>query len=146
MKIDEFAGRVMELFPRIVKASARYETHDLASGKITLPQFWALYHLSLTDKCKMKKLAEHLGISPAAATGLIDRLIVQGLVVRAADSKDRRIVWIRVSSSGRETINRIRKQRVQAIVEIFGKLSAADRGHYLRILEKLGEITASKKT
>jgi MarR family transcriptional regulator, organic hydroperoxide resistance regulator len=142
MKSEEFAGRMMELFPQIVKAFSRYETHDLASGKITLPQFWALYYLSLGEKCKMKALAEHLGVSPAAATGLIDRLISQGLVVRKNDLKDRRVVWIGLSAKGSEMICRIKKQRVKAISEIFGKLSSEDRKNYLRILEEVCRLSA----
>lgn len=137
MDIEVFARRVMELFPQLMKAFASHEDNDLASGRITLPQFWALYYLSLKGKCKMKELSGHLGISPAAATGLIDRLIRQGLVRRSDDREDRRIVWIVLSPSGREMICRIRKQRAAAIKRVFGKLSADDRGHYVRILERI---------
>jgi MarR family transcriptional regulator, organic hydroperoxide resistance regulator len=140
MHTEEFARRVMELMPQLFKAFNSRQDNDLASGAITLPQFWAMYCLSLDEKCKMKKLAEHLEISPAAATGLIDRLIKQGLVVRKNDRTDRRVIWIGLSPKGREMITRIRKQRIKVIIEIFSKLSPQDRANYLRILEKIARV------
>jgi DNA-binding MarR family transcriptional regulator len=141
METEKFARRVMELAPQLVKAFNRHEDNDLASGKITLPQFWALYYLSLEEKCKMKKLAEHLEITPAAATGLIDRLIRQGLVVREDDHADRRVVWIELSPKGQKIIGCIQKQRIKAIIDIFGRLPAQDRVNYLRIIEKVVNIS-----
>ena len=136
MDTTAFAERIMEISPRLVKAIASYESNDLARGKITLPQFWALHSLA-QGRCKMKSLAQQLGTSPAAATGLTNRLVSQGLVVREHDHKDRRIVWIGLSSRGRESIGRIRKQRIRAIIALFCGLPEDERDDYLRILEKV---------
>lgn len=142
MDTEVFAIRMMELFPRIVKVFSRHEDNDLARGKITFPQFWVLYYLFEESRCKMKTLAGHLRVSPAAATGLVDRLIGQGLVARENEPSDRRVVWIVLSAKGRETIAHIRKQRIKAIIAVFGRLSAADRSNYLRILEKVARMTS----
>ncbi|MDD5594926.1 MAG: MarR family winged helix-turn-helix transcriptional regulator [Candidatus Omnitrophica bacterium] len=143
MNIEEFASRVIELFPQIIRGFKQYENNYLTRGEITLPQFWLLNYLERNGKSKMNYLAKHLKISPPATTGLIDRLIHQGLVVRKDDLHDRRIVWIESTAKGKGIIENISKQKTQALIKVFGKISPKDREHYLNILEQVVKITAS---
>jgi DNA-binding MarR family transcriptional regulator len=143
MNIEKFAERVMELFPQILKGFVQYENNYLTRGKITLPQFWALDYLCRNAKCKMNNLAKHLRISPPATTGLIDRLIAQNLVTRRDDQRDRRIIWIELTSKGKGIINSIRKQKILALIKVFGKISPVDRNYYLNILEQVAKNTSS---
>jgi DNA-binding MarR family transcriptional regulator len=141
--IQEFANQVIELFPQIIRGFKQYENNYLTRGEITLPQFWALGYLEHNGKSKMNDLAKHLEISPSATTGLIDRLILQGLVIRKDDANDRRIVWIELTAKGRGIIQSISKQKTEALIRVFGKISPKDREHYLNILEQVVKITAS---
>jgi DNA-binding MarR family transcriptional regulator len=143
MNIEEFAYRVIELMPQIVKGTLRQEHDYLTRGEITLPQFWVLNYLHSNGKTKMNSLAKHFRISPGATTGLVDRLITQRLVARKDDLSDRRIVWIELTSKGKEVICSIRKQRIRTLIEIFGRISSKDRAHYLNILEQIVKITDS---
>jgi len=143
MDIKEFANKVIELFPCIIKNFKQYENNYLTRGEITLPQFWALGYLDCNGKSKMNDLAGHLSISPSATTGLIDRLMLQGLVVRRDDAHDRRIVWIELTAKGRGIIRSISKQKTESLIKVFGKISPGDREHYLSILEQVAKITVS---
>jgi DNA-binding MarR family transcriptional regulator len=143
MDIKEFASKVIELSPQIIRGFKQYENNYLTRGEITLPQFWALGYLDRNGKSTMNNLAKHLKISPSATTGLIDRLITQGLVVRKDDFHDRRIVWIELTAKGRGIIKSISKQKTETLIKVFGKISPKDREHYLNILEQVVKITAS---
>ena len=143
MNIKEFADRVIELFPRISKGLMQREHNYLTKGDISLPQFWVLNHLYHNEKSKMNCLARHLKISPPATTGMIDRLIAQGMVLRKDDEQDRRIVWIELTAKGRGIIKSINKQKTKTLIKVFEKISPKDRGHYLKILEQIVKITAS---
>jgi len=143
MDIEEFAGKVIELSPQIIKGFKQYENNYLTRGKITLPQFWALDYLERNGKSKMNNLAKRLKISPSGTTGLIDRLMAQGLVARKDDPSDRRIVWIELTAKGRGIIKNIKKQKTETLIKVFGKISPQDREHYLNILEQVVKITAS---
>ena len=145
MNIKEFAGRVIELFPRISKGLMQREHNYLTKGDISLPQFWVLNHLYHNEKSKMNCLAKHLKISPPATTGLIDRLIAQGMVLRKDDEKDRRIVWIELTSKGKAIIRNIRKEKVRTLIDVFGRISEKDREHYLNILEQVANIIDSPR-
>lgn len=137
VNIKEFVWKLIELFPQAAKAFHRHEHNYLSRGEITLPQFWALDHLYRNGKCKMNDLAKILMVSPPAATGLIDRLIGQKLVARENDERDRRIIWIILTAKGRTVIRSIRSQKIQTLTRVFSRISAADREHYLDILEKI---------
>jgi len=143
MNIEEFARRVIELTPQIIKGFLRHEHNYLTRGEITLPQFWVLDYLSHNEKCKMNNLAKHLRISPPATTGLIDRLIAQGLVARKDDLRDRRIVWIELTAKGKDVISSISKQKIRALIKVFTKISSKDRSYYLNILEQIVKINNS---
>ena len=54
------------------------------------------------------KIAEHLIISRASATSLIDSLEKRGYVRRMPHPSDRRSLLIEITSSGRQTANRFR--------------------------------------
>jgi len=141
--IEKFSSQMMELLPRLARGLAHYEHNELTRGRITLPQLWALDCLYLNEKNKMSDIARCLGISRAAATGLIDRLIAQELVSRKDDQADRRLVWIALTAKGRNVISRIRRQRIRTLIKVFGRISAKDRKHYLKILEQIVKITPS---
>lgn len=143
MHIREFANKVIELFPQIIRGFKQYENNYLTRGEITLPQFWVLGYLERNGKSKMNDLSRHLKISPPATTGLIDRLLAQGLVARKDDLNDRRIVWIDLTAKGRGIIKSINKQKTEALIKVFGRISPKDREHYLSILEQVVKITAS---
>lgn len=82
-------------------------------------------------------IAAHLGISPAAATKLIDRLEAGGHIRRQADTDDRRRTSIEVTestrSSARVSVGRSHARRFDAIAS----LSADDREAVLRFFDAL---------
>jgi DNA-binding MarR family transcriptional regulator len=140
MDIEEFSRRMNTLLPQFAKHSARYGHNYLTRGKITLPQFWALEYLFHRGPSQMSDLAEFLQTSRPAATGIIDRLVAQGLVKRQKDMHDRRVVRIELSPQGSSIAQDILKQRHRALVHVFGKISPSDRTQYLHILEQVVTI------
>ncbi len=141
MDVERFGRRMIELMPQLIRGFTRHEHNSLSRGEITLPQLWALEHLSLhREPCAMNELAGSLGISRPAATGLIDRLISQRLVRRDADPHDRRVVRISITQKGTRAIQSIWEQKRRAVVRIFGQLSSGDRTQYLATLEQVVRI------
>ena len=137
MEIDRFGRRMIELLPQLIRGFARYESNYLSRGKITLPQLWVLEYLSRHKNAPMHELAFFLRVSRPAATGLMDRLIVQGLVRRAGDAKDRRIVRVNITAKGQRIITHIWEQKRRMVVKVFGRISPKDRGQYLGTLERV---------
>lgn len=137
MDIEDFGNRMIELLPKLIRGVAQYEHNYLTRGEITLPQLWALEYLSRQGNSPMRDLVQFLKISKPAATGLIDRLIAQGLARREGDKEDRRIVRVSITARGRKIISSIWEQKRNSMMRVFGQISPQDRAQYLTTLERV---------
>jgi len=72
----------------------------LKQTDLSLLQAYALAHLVFKGSLKMSDLCEHMQVSPAAASQLIDRLEKLEMVVRISDPADRRVRKIVVLDKG----------------------------------------------
>jgi len=140
-----FGQRMITLLPQLIRGFARRESNYLSRGKITLPQLWVMEHLTRRKDCPMNELAGFLRISRPSATGLVDRLIAQGLAAREGDRKDRRVVRVNLTPKGRKILTNIWEQKRRMLVEVFGRISAQDRARYLEILEQVVEVLSQEQ-
>lgn len=138
--LSEFADKLNEIMPVLLKEFARRQVNELYKGKITLPQFLILELLEREGDSKMVNLARFMQVSTAAMTGMVNRLVKYGYVKRVYDSCDRRIIKIKLTSAGSDLLKKINHQRRQMVVKIFGQISSADRKDYLRILMQIKDI------
>jgi DNA-binding MarR family transcriptional regulator len=76
--------------------------HPVQAGdwEMTMAQMRALMAVGWGPGCTMSELASKLGIGLSAATGLVDRLVERGALVRESDPADRRVVRVRMSPAG----------------------------------------------
>lgn len=145
MEIKQFGRQMVTLLPQLIRGFARHESNYLSRGKITLPQLWVLEYLSRKGTgCPMNEIAQFLSVSRPAMTGMVDRLIAQGLVRREGDAKDRRIVRISMTPKGQKTIAHIWNQKRKMITEVFGQIAPSDRTQYLATVHKVVRILSQK--
>lgn len=140
ISIADFAQKMNQIMPEIMKGFARRQNNDVYKGKITLPQLLILDLLSCQGASKMTDLAKFMKVTTAASTGIVQRLVLLGYVQREYDEKDRRIIRIKLSAKGAEFLKKINQQRAQLVTKIFGQISEDDRGEYLRILMQVKDI------
>lgn len=140
LSLQEFADKINDIIPVMIKEFAKYQVNELSKGNITLPQFLILGFLEKSGEVKMSGLARFMCVSTAAMTGTIDRLVRYGYVIRESEPKDRRVIKIKITSKGSNIIKKINCQRRQMIIDIFGRISESDRADYLRVLTKIKEI------
>ncbi|MDP3042355.1 MAG: MarR family transcriptional regulator [Candidatus Omnitrophota bacterium] len=140
MAIADFARKMNQIIPEIMKGFARRQNNEVYKGKITLPQLLILELLSRQGASKMTDLAKYMQVTTAASTGIVERLVRQGYVQRAYDQNDRRIVRIKLNAKGTELLKKISQQRTQSVTKIFSQISEDDRAEYLRILMQVKDI------
>lgn len=140
ISIHEFADNMNELLPITIKEFSRRQVNELYKGKITLPQFLILEFLHRQGESKMTDLADFMHVTTAAMTGIGERLVRDGYVVRVYDLQDRRIIKVRLTARGNGLVRKVCQQRRQMLIDIFGKLSGQDRQDYLRILTQIRDI------
>lgn len=59
-----------------------------------------LFHLNLRGHAGVSDLGQHLGVSSAAASQMLDRLVDEGLIERTEDPDDRRMKKISLTEKG----------------------------------------------
>jgi DNA-binding MarR family transcriptional regulator len=140
VSIADFAEKMNQVMPEIIKGFARTQDNDVYKGKITLPQLLILELLNRQGASKMTDLAKLMRVTTAASTGIVQRLVLLGYVQREYDQLDRRIIRIKLSAKGTEFLKKISQQRIQSVIRIFGQLSERDREDYLRILMQVKDV------
>ena len=145
LTLSEFSDKIEEIVPAVMKGFAKMQTNELLKGKITLPQFFILSHLHRHGESKMSELASVMDVTTAAATGIVERLVTSGYVMRLYNPKDRRVINIKLTQKGSNMVQRIGHQRKQVTSEIFGKISKEERGNYLSIMLHVRDVLMEEK-
>jgi MarR family transcriptional regulator, organic hydroperoxide resistance regulator len=140
LSLSEFADEIGEIFPVVIKEFIKKQTNELCRGKVTMPQFVVLNFLGNEGEARMTDLANFMGVSTAAMTGIVERLFRCDYVWRLPEAHDRRIIKIKLTSKGSSLVKKINHQRHQMIIDIFGKLSEAERESYLKIIMRIRDI------
>lgn len=76
----------------------------LKQTDLSLLQAYALAYLHFKGPVRMSELYEHMGVSPGAASQLVDRLEKLEMVERIPDPNDRRVRKIRVRKKGEQFV------------------------------------------
>lgn len=121
--------RFLDRFKHIVQQLAEQQG-------LTRMQIFALHCIEHEGETTMGKVADTLHCDASNVTGIVDRLVSQGLVVRTENAQDRRAKTLQLTDKGREVVRTIREHLPERIG--CDKLTNAERGDLLTILQKLG--------
>jgi DNA-binding MarR family transcriptional regulator len=69
-------------------------------NELSMSQIGALFHLEKMGTSGVTDLGEHLGVTSAAASQMLERLVQQGLIQRSEDPHDRRVKQINLTEAG----------------------------------------------
>lgn len=112
---------------------------------LTGPQFYILHQLDLKGKCTVGELADSMAVKPSAITAMIDRLDKHEFVVRDRDDHDRRVVHIRLTASGRDTLNQVKKHRQAILQHYLSHLTPDELESMIHVFEKLARVVPPPK-
>ena len=91
---------------------------ELNEGKVSYPQFFLLTYLASEDFLSMSSIAQKMGHSTAAATGMVDKLQEMGYLTRMSAAKDRRKIMVAITQEGRELVDRMRQNIVRDLAAL----------------------------
>src|SRR6476661_254303 len=82
---------------------------------ISMAQLHVMHMLEGHGELAMSRLADMLDVSLSAATGLVDRVEERGFVERIRVPEDRRIVIVRITPVGLQTLEDVERSRTELI-------------------------------
>lgn len=84
---------------------------------------------------RMSELASALNLTAGAVTSASDKLIEHGYVERLRDKKDRRVVYLKITDKGRETMSELRTLGRQKMKTVFAHLTEEELQQFIDTFE-----------
>jgi DNA-binding MarR family transcriptional regulator len=106
----------------------------------TLPRFDVLAQLDKAPgDMTLGELSQRMMVTNGNVTGLVDRLVAEGLIARRASARDRRVQIVKLTAAGRRVFRTMAKANGIWISDIFADLSADDIETLMRLLARTKE-------
>lgn len=133
----ESIGRLADIILSLQRCFITRLSETLAAGEVSFVQFFLLTHISAHDSLSMTEIAEHMGHTTAAATGLVDRLERLDYASRAPAPNDRRKVLVRITPKGSAFVAQIRLDMTDNLSKVMRTLTFEEQHMWLQIYEKI---------
>jgi DNA-binding MarR family transcriptional regulator len=146
---DHASEIVAALAPLLAHHRRRWAARCQAHG-ISIVGFQVLALLEMDGAIPMSRLAEELDVALPNAIGIINRMAERGLVARAHDETDRRVVRVDLTDEGRRLIGEMESERLQRMRTLFGALDAGQQRRLLHAVKDLhnaaGQLARNEDT
>ncbi len=134
---DELAAQMIAQFRVVLREMKCVGSQRLLRLGVSTSNLHLMSMLERHGELAMSRIAEALDVSVSTATGLVDRMEERGLVERARDGVDRRVVLVRLTDGGRRALAEIDVYRDEALKRIVDQLDERQLASLASTLEDL---------
>ncbi len=121
---------------RVLVAVAARSLADVAE-EVTLTQYRTLVVLASRGPQNLAGLAEAVGVTPATATRMCDRLVRKDLIRRRTERDDRRQLRVALTVKGRSLVDAVTGRRRQEIARIMNEIPVEQQAVVVQALGRL---------
>ena len=128
---------------------ANLATHHLTQGRFgVLMALWGSCRQAggAVAPLSPAQLAEHTGVTRATITGLVDTLERDGLVTRAPDPADRRMLAVGLTARGEKLLKEVLPSHFRRIAWLMAPLAENERKTLVRLLTKILQCASDPAT
>src|SRR5262245_7816733 len=136
---------LLDDFERLWRRLAGSQSMDFVGVDVTMSQAKVLHLACIHPGATMSWIAQQLHVTLPTVSGLVDRLVDQGLLERHDDPADRRQVIVDLTDDGWSMIGRVRDSGMGSLRSLLERLSSADLDHLRRGVAALAD-TAENAT
>jgi MarR family transcriptional regulator, organic hydroperoxide resistance regulator len=112
---------------------------------LTIAQLKSLFFINYEGSTNSKMLAKALQVTPPNVTGIVDRLVEQGLVNREENPENRRMQLLTVTDKGVTLLRDLDKRIINPFSRILAQLKTEDLSALARGLTALVEAAECNK-
>jgi DNA-binding MarR family transcriptional regulator len=112
--------------------TTRFGAHGLSPARVQL-----ITAVGESPGIRMGTLAQQLGVTSRAVTGLVDALQAEGLLERQPDPNDRRAFRLALTDAGTELLTRIDQLHGAVSADAFADLSVEERAQFAELLRRV---------
>src|ERR1700716_1715747 len=139
------AERLSHIILEMQRCFVLHLCKQLAPGNVSFPQFFLLAYLDHKEVLTMSAIAQKMGHTTAAASGLVARLENLGFVVRSVARDDRRKVMVCITAKGSALVRRIREEMVGNLMKVMTQLAPGEQKAWLQIYSKIYDYCQAKE-
>jgi DNA-binding MarR family transcriptional regulator len=108
----------------------------LGNMGLALSAWYPLSLLAGEDGISQRELGLRLGLKDAAIGKAVESMEKEGLVVRQADTRDRRKILVHLTPTGRKTAQKVIDQRRQILTTVLAGFSTSEVSAYQDMLKR----------
>jgi DNA-binding MarR family transcriptional regulator len=131
------AERLADIFTGLQRSFILNLSKELSRGNVSFPQYCLLGFLAAKDHLTMSEIAQRMGHTTAAATGLVDRLENLGHVKRMHALDDRRKILVQITPTGAALVAEVRDDMVGNLLKMMEHLDSDEQKTWVQIYEKI---------
>lgn len=143
-RIDLQPQRALIALRRIIRATDLHSKRVRQESGLTVPQVVLLQAIRVLGEVSGRQLAEEVSLSQATVSTILDRLEGRGYVERYRSPHDRRVVHVKLTALGQETLERAPPLLHVRFVEALERLPAKERKVILQSLERVAEMMGAE--
>ena len=136
-KLRADAVRLADIFTVLQRRFVLNLSKELSRGNVSFSQYCLLSFLREQKELTMSEVAQRMGHTTAASTGLVDRLEKLGHVRRAHGKEDRRKIHVQITASGSALVGEVRDDMVSNLLKMMAHLDSAEQKTWVQIYEKI---------
>jgi len=133
---DDFLGSV-NIFSTAVHELLERQLNLVAKNRVTFSQLKLLNLISHTEGHTIGDVAGFLGVSNAAASKAVDRLVRRQLLLREEAVSDRRAVRLSLTEAGRQILASYDDAAIEALRGVFRSIPTERLRETARLLDEL---------
>lgn len=134
---DQFKEKFRQWAEVYMSRSMADTVRFVKQSEMSFAQYGTLMQLNHVQQCGVTDIANRLGVTNAAASQLIDKLVQTELVERTEDEHDRRVKQLTLTAKGREWVERAAQARMGWISYLADLLTPAQREQAIRTFDDL---------
>lgn len=135
--------QTLQQLDRSLKIFRRSGIYDRVSTKLSDADIMVLFCVAFCDinqKVKLTDVANTLKVTLPAVTHKVNDLVEKRYLEKVPSEKDLRVIYIRLTESGKVYVESIRDDYYKPIEKLTKHLGVEDTNNLLRIMEKIAEI------
>ena len=133
----DFGVQMAKMLPAIMREVTKKQDSFLSNSDLPVPGLLVLDFLREKHAATMGEISAVLHISMSSATGIIDKMIEQGYVLRERSDEDRRVVNVILADKGVRSAKKVNLERVEMLNNLYAVLDDKEHEEYLRLFTKV---------
>ena len=132
---------ILETIP-VIMHFLKTKVKDYAGTNASLPQIRALGFINMHPGVSLSKVADHMSISNATASTIVDRLVQKGLVERKGHRTERRFVELNLTPEGRQQFQQLHLHASNQLSDLLKELPEDQLSQLIAAMDTLKMVFA----